>query len=144
MNEEREDWLRFVKEAEVDGRSFFILKNEADELRVVEADEYRHYRLVEGQRLRARVRKRGCAGEEITELMHPVYHEGDLYPMTVVRCGKLNFGGQELPFAAVLDPFGDEYILERNPNQTLSLGSRVNCCLVEQRRGRLSFQLVSI
>lgn len=143
MNEEREDWLRFVKEAEVDGRSFFILKNEADELRVVEAAEYQHYRLLEGQRLRARVRKKGCAGEEITELMHPVYQEGEWYPMTVVRCGKLSFGGKELAFAAVLDQFGDEYILEYGLNQALTTGSRVNCCLVEQRRGRLSFQLVS-
>lgn len=143
MNEEREDWLRFVKESAVDGQSYFIFINDQGDYRLIEADDYLNYPLVEGKRIKEKVRKKGCAGEEITELMHPFFKTGETYPMQVARTGKLNFNGREISFAAVVDQFGVEYILELNSNHVLTDGCQVNCCLEEQRCGHLSFQLVS-
>ena len=143
MHAEREDWLRFIKEGEVDGKAFFVFLNDKGEHRLIEAEAYRHFPLVEGQRLKARVRKKGCAGEEITELAHPFFKVGETYPMTVARFGELDFEGRRLPFVAVVDGYGTEHLIGRSENRPLISGSRVSCRLAGQSRGRLSFHLIS-
>jgi len=66
--EEYTEELMFFKEGTVDDKSFYIFRNEAGEFRITEAANYSFSNLQPGTILQARMRKKGCAGREITSL----------------------------------------------------------------------------
>ena len=68
MDEHFED-LIFYKEASLEDKLFYLFRNSNNEYRVVEAKDYQSFQLKPGMAVRARVRKRGCAGQEISELI---------------------------------------------------------------------------
>ena len=138
----RTEELKFVKESELEGKAFFVFKNTNDEYRVVEAESYRSFSLHPGTTVLARVRKKGCAGEEISELLHPDYTEGGEYLFKIVRTGSVSWGKGKLHFVAVADDRGTEYKITTDDPARFVPGDSVKCHLIEQVQGRLKFSIV--
>ena len=141
MVKERIQKLVFEKSVSFDGASHFIFRTEEGERRIFEATGYESFRLQPGLSLFARTRKKGCAGEEITELMHPAYMLGVTYPFRIVRTGSFRFNNEEIHFVVVSDDDGDEYKIKVAAKQDLLPGDPVNCCLKEQTKGKLKFSI---
>ena len=68
MDEYMEE-LIFFKESSFDTKSFYIFQNNTGEFRITESDQYSFMDLQPGMVLQARMRKKGCAGREITALI---------------------------------------------------------------------------
>jgi hypothetical protein len=137
--EERFEELTFFKEASVDGKPFFLFRNPANEYRIVEAQNYRSFNLLPGMTVRARVRKKGCAGQEISELIHTQYEEGKVYLFRIVRAGSVTFNNEAMHFLAVEDALGTEYKVKVENSASFSSGDVVKCRLEDQTNGRLRF-----
>ncbi len=69
--DERIEELIFCREASIEDKSFFLFKNTKGEYRVVEAKAYESFRFQPGMVVTAKLRKKGCTGEEICELTRP-------------------------------------------------------------------------
>lgn len=139
--EERFEELTFFKEASVDGKPFFLFRNPANEYRIVEAQNYRSFNLLPGMTVRARVRKKGCAGQEISELIHTQYEEGKVYLFRIVRAGSVTFNNETMHFLAVQDALGTEYKIKTDNSREFIAGDVVKCRLEDQTNGRLRFVL---
>lgn len=134
--------LIFVKEALFEDKPFLLFKNRNGEFRVVEAESYSSYNLKPGTKLIARVRKKGCAGQEISELMHPKYKEGLCYPFIVKKSGHFQLDGTTVYFIVVADEEGNEYRIRVENSKLFIPGESVNCTLREQTQGRLNFSVI--
>ena len=141
MVKERIKKLFFEKVVDFDGKSHFVFRTERGEHRILEVTGYEFFRLKPGDSLQARTRKKGCAGEEITELMHPVYVLRETYPFRIVRTSSFRFNNEEIHFVVVSDAYGDEYKIKLAANQYLLPGDMATCCLKEQTKGRLKFSI---
>ena len=141
MLKERIKKLTFEKVVDFDGKQHFVFQTEDGNRRVLEATGYESFRLQPGASLLARTRKRGCAGEEITELMHPFYVLGEVYPFKVTRSGSFQLNGETVRFVVVADAIGDEYKIRISGAKTYSSGDSVLCRLDEQTKGRLKFSI---
>ena len=67
--EEYLEELTFLKEAGFDTKSYYIFLNTNGDHRITESGNYISLGLQPGMILQARIRKKGCAGREITELI---------------------------------------------------------------------------
>jgi hypothetical protein len=137
--EERFEELTFYKEASMDGKPFFLFRNPANEYRIVEARNYPSLQLKPGMTVRARIRKKGCAGQEISELLHSQYEEGKVYLFRIVRAGSVTFNNEAMHFLAVEDALGAEYKVKVENSVSFSSGDVVKCRLEDQTNGRLRF-----
>jgi len=141
MTKERIKKLVFEKVVDFDGKQHFLFQTEDGDRRVLEATGYESFRLQPGASLLARTRKRGCAGEEITELMHPFYVLGETYPFKVTRSGSFQLDGETIRFVVVAGATGDEYKIRTFGDPAYSKGDSVLCRLDEQTKGRLKFSI---
>ena len=137
--EERFEELTFYKEASIDGKPFFLFRNPANEYRIVEAQNYSSVHLQPGMTLRARVRKKGCAGQEISELVHPQYEEGKIYLFHIIRTGSVTFNNETMSFLVAKDALGTEYKIKVENAAPFTSGDVVRCRLADQTNGRLRF-----
>lgn len=60
--------LIFLKEGTVADKNFYIFQNQLGELRAVEKERIDLNGLKKGDKLKAKVSKKGCAGREIEQL----------------------------------------------------------------------------
>ena len=141
MIKERIKKLVFEKVVNFDASPHFVFRTESGERRIFEATGYESFRLQPGASLLARTRKKGCAGEKITELMHPLYTLGKNYPFSVVRLGNFQFNDETFEFVVVADEQGDEYKIRIDNTETYFPGEMVLCRLEEQTKGRLKFSI---
>lgn len=139
MIKERIQKLVFEKVVDFDGKPYFVFHAKDGNRRVLEATGYESFRLQPGASLFARTRKKGCAGEEITELMHPFYVLGEVYLFKVIRSGSFQLNGETVRFIVVVDTAGDEYKIRTSDTKTYSVGDPVYCRLGEETKGRLKF-----
>jgi hypothetical protein len=133
--------LTFYKEANLEDKLFYLFRNSENEYRVIEARDYQSFYLKPGMTIRARVRKRGCAGQEISELIHPIYTEGKEYLFKIVRTGSLVYNNEKMHFLAVLDALGTEYKVKVGDSSKFAIGKMVKCRLEDQTQGRLKFSI---
>ncbi len=135
--------LSFVSESCLDDQTYFVFRNEEGKFRLIEASDYRSYRLTPGLILMARVREKGCAGNEIMELMHPYYKEGIAYFFVVVRVGSVTYNDRQIHFIVIKDEFENEFKIRAvADNNMLSPGEIIQCKLTEQKKGKLHFSMV--
>jgi len=138
MDEKYED-LIFLKQSSFEGKAFLVFQSEANDFRVCEQGNYHSFNLLPGVKIKARVREKGCAGNEITELLHPHYIENKVYPFEIVRCGSLNTGGDFVHFLVVVSEIGEEFRIPVDDSTCWTVGEIVFCRLVSQRHGKLFF-----
>lgn len=141
--EERTEELIFCKEASVDNCTFYLFRTTNGEHRLVDASSYKAFNLKSGMTVSARMRKKGCAGEEITELNHPVYAQGKEYFFHIVKTGSLPFNNETIHFVVVGDGTGKEYRIRVEEGAPCQVGQLVKCRLEDQTDGRLRFTVVS-
>ncbi len=60
--------LTFIKESWLEEKKFMVFQNQKGELRAVEAHIVQVDSLSTGDKLKARVRKKGCSGREIEKV----------------------------------------------------------------------------
>jgi hypothetical protein len=138
MKETTEE-LFLVKEGELNNTQYFIFKNSKDELRVIEKRAYQSFNLKPGMTLQGRIRRKGCAGEEITELLHPKYIIGETYSLIISRTGTISIDNTVMHFIEVRDNNWIKYTIKVNDSGLYKMGSIVQCILKEQNQGRLVF-----
>ncbi|WP_243346848.1 hypothetical protein [Parabacteroides sp. FAFU027] len=67
--EEYIEKVTLIKLSCFEEKTFYIFQNAAGEFRTLETDKFENDALQPGDVLQARMRKKGCAGREITELI---------------------------------------------------------------------------
>lgn len=134
--------LTFIKRCEIEPDLFLLFKDINGEFRVVEEGNYKSFNLKQGEIVHGLVRSRGCAGQEITELFHPYYKTGEIYTFSVLRQSSIRLNEQAIHILVIQNNSGDEFKLKLEEDYVFCKGSQVQCKLVEQRKGRLIFNLV--
>ena len=134
--------LFFVKESDLDGRDYYVFQNEEGKLRIAKATDYRSYKLSPGNSLLARIQGKGCAGQEIIELLHPYYREESVYSFVVVRSGSFILNDERITFIVIKDNAGNEFKTRNTTQQTFKSGEIIQCKLTGQRNGKLKFSII--
>ncbi len=134
--------LTFLKEILIDKTKYFLFTNPKGEKRLVEAEGYVAFRFTPGLQVEAITEKKGCAGEAITEIMHPIYSKGNEYLFTIKRTGTLNINNEKIYFLVISDSLKDEFKITVANITQYKPGTRVKCRLKEQNKGYLKFELV--
>ncbi len=140
MTETTEELL-FVKEGELNKVQYYILRNNKNELRMIEKENYQSFNLKPGMTLMGRIRKKGCAGEAIAELLHPDYICGETYLFYIVRTGSVNLNDTVVHFIEVSQSPNLKFTIKVNDTSTYHTGDKVLCILKEQDQGRLIFSV---
>jgi hypothetical protein len=140
--DERIEELTFFKEASVDDKLYYLFQTTKGEYRLVEAKAYQSFHLKPGMTVNARVRKKGCAGEEISELLHPTYTQSREYFFRIERTGSLLLNNDRIHFLVVADAAGNEYKIRVNDASVYVNNDVVKCRLEDQTDGRLRFIVV--
>ena len=87
------------------------------------------------------MRRRGCAGEQITELLHPEYKTGSSYLLGVIDLKTLIVNDEEIHFIIITDEKGNQYRIRVDDISNYMGKQRVWCILAEQNKGKLIFKI---
>lgn len=137
--DERIEELTFFKKSYFEGIYYYIFLDDKGRNRIVESEAYQAFHFEPGMKVNARVRKKGCAGEEISELLHPDYKEEKEYAFLVIRRDSLSFKDETIRFIEISDSVGNKYKVRVDDNMKYKAGSIVKCRLKSQSDGRLLF-----
>lgn len=141
MDERLED-LVFVRESCLEDQDYYVFRNTKGKLRFIQADNYRSFPLSPGIFLKGRFLEKGCAGNEIVELIHPYYHEKEIYRFVVVRSASVVFNEDQIFFVIVKDDAGNEFKIRNICRKEFNPGQEVRCLCMGQRKGMLSFSIM--
>lgn len=133
--------LSFIRESKFEDQDFFVFRNAEGKFRLIEADNYRSYKLSPGVTLTACIRGKGCAGNEIIELMHPRYENDHVYPFQIRRTANLTSNDQFIRMGIIQDQSGDEFRIRLPEEGEYTPGDIIHCRLTGQKKGRLNFIL---
>lgn len=141
--DEKCEHLTFVKSSQFEGKTFLVFLSDNHEFRVCEQWDYLAFQPIPGTKIKARIQQKGCAGNEITELLHPFYDENKSYPFVVKRCGAVGTGVEMIQFVVVASNHGDEFRIPVENKDAWNPGQMVNCLLTGQKQGKLFFKILN-
>ncbi len=136
--------LVFVKEHCFENDTFFILQDSDGVKRTIDGNPYKSFRFKPGMVVNAVVRNRGCAGEEITELLHPEYQTGSSYIMSVVWVKSLQINDITTHLVVVSDKYNNHFRIKVGDNSNFTPDQNIHCTLKEQKKGKLIFNVKEI
>lgn len=119
--------------------NFLILKNNNGEVRLLKESVYSAFNLKPGMKVNSVIRSRGCAGQEITELLHPVYRNGESYLFTIISFSGISLNDDIMQVVTMLGSDGILYKTRVSNRYVLIEGEKIVCKLIDQNKGRLNF-----
>ncbi len=133
--------LLFVKEDCLDDNILFILEDKKGVRRMMIGNSYKSFCFKPGMIVQVVMRRRGCAGEQITELLHPVYKTGSSYLFKILDLKMLNMNDSVIHFLIVTDEYDNTYRIKVRRISDYKGKDHIWCTLKEQNKGKLIFEI---
>ncbi len=138
---EKTEQLYFIKTVELDSDSFYLFRDSKGVKRWIEIGNYTSFNLKPGMQIQAITNEKGCAGEAITNLIHPYYREKQEYQFTIVRIGSFCINNENTKFIVISDQMQTEYKITVPFDNRYHIGDSIRCRLLKQHRGHLQFEV---